>query len=400
MSISRRLRPFLVLTGVLLTAALVLEMVNGRFWLSDLKVYYLAAEALRNGTPVYGVAFGEDTGLYKYAPSVLHFFLPYTLLPFPAAALVHYVLMGLALSAIFILLERILQRHVGHGKLPRVVLRAVLGLLCIVVLLVRELHLGNINLGLILLVLLATEAVLAGRSFRAGMLLGIACFVKPYLLLLCIPMVVRVEVRAWLGGLLAFAGALCLPLLYPGPTAWLGLHLNWIASMMGHSLVLESPDTFRYMLINLLGRPLPQQVTLAFILAAAIGLAIWTYRNRRMDDARTLEFDRIAELWIPFALVPNLVVTDQEHFMFSLPMIMLVMAYLFRYRDRVTLLLFVIGLLAYSTRSSDLWGVELENQLVWWGVLGSGNIILLGTGLLAYARWRRDPLLPTEPLSA
>lgn len=400
MSISRRLRPFLVLTGVLLTAALVLEMVNGRFWLSDLKVYYLAAEGLRNGTPVYGVAFGEDTGLYKYAPSVLHAFLPYTLLPFHWAALVHYLFMALAVAALFILVERILQKHLQPAPFPRPVLRAVLGLLCIVVLLIRELHLGNINLGLMLLVLLSTEAVLDGRSLRAGLLLGIACAVKPYLLLLIVPFVVRREVRVLKGIALAYLIALILPLVYPGPAAWLKLHTEWIGSMLGHSLILESPDTFRYMLINLLGRPLPQGLTLAFIIVAGSALVFWVWRDQRTATPGTLPLDRIAELWIPFALIPNLVVTDQEHFLFSLPMLLLILAYLFRRPDRGVSVLLLIGLLGYATRSSDLWGVELENQLVWWGVLGSGNIILIGTGLLAYARWRRDPLLPTEPLSA
>ena len=46
----------------MLLLALVLEVVNGRFRLNDLRVYVMAADALRHGQQVYGVPFGLDTG--------------------------------------------------------------------------------------------------------------------------------------------------------------------------------------------------------------------------------------------------------------------------------------------------------------------------------------------------
>lgn len=389
MSTFRELRPFLLLCCVLLAAALALELVNDRFWLNDLRVYYMAADALVHGTPVYGVAFGEDTGLYKYAPSVLYLFLPYTLLPFRIAAFVHFLLMGVALLAIFISAERILSRQLGV-HLSKAALRSILGLLCIVVLLIRELHLGNINLGLLLLVLLATERLLQVRSLVAGLLLGIAFFVKPYLLLLSVPLIIRGDRRAWIGAAASIGGALMLPLIYPGPSGWWTLHQQWIGSMVGHSAILESPDTFRYMLINLSGQVLPQTVTLGFIAVAGLTLAIWTRSNIRHEHpVGEAAMDRCMELWTALAVVPNLVVTDQEHFLFTLPLILFVLAYLFAQRDRHVLLLFISGLMLYATRSSDLWGAAFEDRLVWWGVLGSGNIVLIATALVAWRRWRK-----------
>jgi len=71
-----RLAPFRWTALFVLVLALVLEVVNGRFWLNDLKVYVMAADALRQGQPVYGLPFGLDTGFYKYAPGVLYLFLP------------------------------------------------------------------------------------------------------------------------------------------------------------------------------------------------------------------------------------------------------------------------------------------------------------------------------------
>jgi hypothetical protein len=57
-----RLNTFRWTAFVMLVLALVLEVVNGRFWLNDLRVYVMAADALRHGQQVYGVPFGLDTG--------------------------------------------------------------------------------------------------------------------------------------------------------------------------------------------------------------------------------------------------------------------------------------------------------------------------------------------------
>ncbi|MFT3885038.1 MAG: glycosyltransferase family 87 protein [Flavobacteriales bacterium] len=240
----RSLRLFIVVATLLLLATLVLEHVNGRFWLNDFRVYYMAADAMRHGQPIYGVAFGEDTGLYKYAPAVLYFFLPYTWLPFEAAAVLHFLIIGAELALVFVLLEFVLSRYITGAWMPRASSRALLGLLCIVVLLSRELHLGNINIALVLLVALASERTLAGKAGQGGLFLGIAWLVKPYLLLLAVPFAVRREFRALTAAALVLLAGILLPMLFTGPEEWLALQRGWIASVLGHSVILDSPDTF------------------------------------------------------------------------------------------------------------------------------------------------------------
>ena len=85
-------------------------------------------------------------------------------------------------------------------------------------------------------------------------------------------------------------------------------------------------------------------------------------------------------------MVPNLVVTDQQHFMFALPLVMLILASLFIRRQPLVLAGFLFAMLLYGTRSTDLWGVDLENRLLGWGVLGSGNILLIA---VAWHTWRK-----------
>lgn len=394
----RPLRPFYLVAAMLVLAALVLEHVNGRFWLNDFRVYYMAADNMRHELPIYGEVFGEDTGLYKYAPVVLYFFQPYTFLSFHAAGVVHFLLIGVLLMCCFTVIERTLAHFTQD--LPRAAARALLGLLCIAILLARELHLGNVNMGLLLLAAWGTERHISGRPVPAGIHLGIVWFVKPYLLLMLVPLVVR---REWellrTAAITMLAGAL-IPLLLEGPAMWWELLREWGNSMVHHTQVMESPDRISDMLGHYTGLGSSVLLNLVFIILAGLFLVWLTRKNIRSEDDGLKDLmDRTFELWLALAMVPNLVITDQQHFMFSLPLVLFILAYLFTHRDRQVLLLFIVGMILYATRSTDLWGRALENQLVGWGVLGLGNILLMAVAGHVQSQWRgtRGNTLPAWP---
>ncbi len=380
----RELRLFIILVWLLVLADIVLEIVNGRFWVNDFRVYHMAAGAFIHHRPVYGEVFGEDTGLFKYAPVVLFLFVPYALLPLKFAAILHLLLDAAVLSVCFVRIERLLMRHVFSAHPPRILLRAMIGLLCIATLLVRELHVGNINLWLVLLIVMASEARCKGDNGASGILLGIAVVIKPYLLLLLIPPLVRRDRALIIGALSAIVLGALIPLML-GPHEWLASHQAWIASMQRHMGTLESFNTIEAIASHFLHVVLPSFTGAGMFITAAIALAFATViRIRRPEGNATSSL----EFWIPFALVPNLVITDQEHFMFSLPLILFMLGYLFNVRDRIVLACFLLAMMLYATRSSDLWGSDLFDRMELHGVLGVGNLLLIGTALLAHVRHR------------
>ena len=381
----RRLRTFYIIAAVLVIAALVLEHVNGRFWLNDFRVYYMAADNMRHGLPIYGEVFGEDTGLYKYAPAVLYFFQPYTFLSFHSAGVIHFLIIGILLLACFTVIERTLDHFTS--ALPHASLRAFLGLLCIIVLLTRELHLGNINMGLLLLAVWGTERHIAGKPVSAGILWGIVWLIKPYLLLMIVPLAIRREWKVLRTAAVTMLAGLLIPMLMEGPAMWLELLREWGISMIHHTRVMESPDRISAILGKYIGFTPSTLLDMIFIGVFGGLLAWFTWNNLRSEKKGGLNaMDLTFELWLAMAVVPNLVITDQQHFMFSLPLILFILAYLFSHRDRRILLLLVVSMIPYATRSTDLWGKALENQLVGWGVLGMGNILLL---VVAWYTWRQ-----------
>jgi hypothetical protein len=360
--------------------ALTMDVVNGRFWLSDFRVYWGAADALLHGTPVYGVAFGEDTGFFKYAPMVAIAFVPAALLPFHIAAVIHFLFIGLALVLCQVALERVLMRHVFGTYPPRMVLRGILGLVIIAVLLARELHLGNINLWLVLGGVLATEALLNESPGRAGLLLGMLWIVKPYLLLLAVPLVAFGQWRAMWNAALVMLVCLFAPIAILGHATAHALTQAWFNAMAAHGSYLESTDTIASLVVHWSGGAwhLSNSVVTGIAGVTLFLVSVFVARNATVD--RPASF--ILLLWISLALVPNLVITDQEHFLFSLPLIAFLLGKLFFRPSWIFLIFFLLGVCLYALRSSDLWGNDLE---AWWtahGALGIGNLLLIGAAFI------------------
>ena len=376
----REQRPLIAIIVLLIAAALALEIANGRFWLNDFRVYYSAADALTHGQRVYGIPFGEETGFFKYAPVVAIAFVPFTLLPYGLAAGIHFVLIGLALIIAVVRIERLLMRHVSGTYAPRILLRGVLAVLCVAVLLSRELHLGNINLWLVVGVLFATEALLDHNEGSAGVLFGLLWLTKPYLAFMAVPLVIALRWKTFRNAGITIAFGLLLPMLFSGPQQWQHLHRAWLHAMAAHSGYLSSPDTFISLASRYCDTPVPlQHPRLAITIVGMAFTAIcWWQRKRAGNDDRSL----ILQIWTALALVPHLVITDQEHFLYSLPLIALTLAGIFRSPQPTASVCLVAAMFLYATRSSDLWGSELEATWVEAGALGIGNLLLLASAWL------------------
>ena len=378
----RELRPFLLITAALVLAALLLEISNDRFWLSDFRVYWSAARALADQQQVYGIAFGEDTGFFKYAPIVALAFVPASFLPFKLAAGIHFMLIGVALILAVVRMEQQLMRHFFMAFAPRILFRAILVLLCIAVLLSRELHLGNINLWLVVGVVTATSELLDGNKTISGILFGCVFLVKPYLALMLIPLLVRRQWSVLSAASITIVIGVGLPFLLLGPTEAWQLHMEWMYAMAAHSNYLNSPNTA----IAWLGKIWPTVPSWTMIGVAASTLALLGLRKAG-EAAFTAKCRLCLELWTAFALVPNLVVTDQEHFLFSMPLIALVITGLFHRKDPLTTGLFLLAMCLYATRSTDLWGSQMENEFEAHGALGIGSLLLIVCSWMIHTRW-------------
>jgi len=122
---------------------------NEKLWTNDFKVYYLAAIDFFKGNDPYIHNYGLDTGYFKYPPFTLFLFKPFTFFSYGVAQLIHLLLLTVSLCFSFYYTKKLatsLQIKFHKSALY-------LGFLFVAIHLVREFHMGNINLYLLALFL-------------------------------------------------------------------------------------------------------------------------------------------------------------------------------------------------------------------------------------------------------
>jgi hypothetical protein len=94
------------------------------------------------------------------------------------------------------------------------------------------------------------------------------------------------------------------------------------------------------------------------------------------------------------AIIPNLVITDTEHFLYLLPLVVWMVSYFFVVRNYGLLAVFILLILAYGANSSDLLGSGLSARVSDWGLLGLSNLLLI---VLAFYLFFNDRSRPVSP---
>lgn len=395
----------LVVAGLLVA----LEVINGRFWLNDFRVYYDAANALLQGDALYGVAHGLDSGYFKYAPFMAMLYVPLALLPYSIAAGIHYALIVCAFIGSVVLADRLVRTHVFAGK-PAGNVPLFLTLLVVVVHLHRELHLGNINVLLVWLLLIGLDRLLSGRVGAAGMLIGLAMLAKPHFVVLLPLLLMRGHTGAVWNALATALAGLLLPILFIGHSASMAFNHEWLGEMAKHNASLIYTGGEAYNSVDTVYSFLHRAVLKYFVMtpntlealaiisciAVAIGaLVAWNLKRERTLGGSPGH--TVFEYFLLLALVPSITLTDTNHFLFSMPLVMLLMHHLVPRADPKWLIVVALPfLLAYGGNWADALG-DLSDRIVHYGVLGIANLglILAGTFLLL----RRSNLSTTKASS-
>lgn len=406
LSWSRPTDRFTLIFGLLAMLLFVAEHVNGRGWMHDFRVYWGAANALIHGDPLYGVSHGLDSGVFKYAPAFALFFVPFALLPYPIAAAIHFAAIAAAFLWATLAMDRLLRiRMLSDRPISFAVL--LLGGLVAVVHLHRELHLGNINMLLLALLLLAIERSLKGKAVLAGVLFGSVILAKPHFVVL-LPLLLMRQRWTEVGlSLLTIGTGLLLPALFLGLGEDLALHKAWLDQMARHNATLiylggddlGSVNTLysfahRALLKHLgaMGSAVGAYSILALV-ALAFGAFVlrnlWRERSNKtgMPSATTFE------LLLLIALVPSITLTDTEHFLLSMPLVLWVLHHLLpRARPRWLAFAAIPVLFAYGGNWEDALG-PLSEDYIHYGVLGMGNIGLLLLSAYLFERQRSNQVL-------
>ena len=392
-----RLTGFTIFVVVICLLNLLINNINHRFFVSDFKVYYYAAKNLLAGGKVYFIAFGEESGFYKYSPFTLLLFVPYNALNFTAAAVVHFLVLSFAYWYTYILIREMLAKYFFiHIRNQGWLLS--LSVVCTLIFLVKELYLGNINILLIMFCLMALDNFVKGRHWAGGILIGIVILTKPFFLILILPLFFRKKFKALTGMVFTVIAGLIVPFIFLGFQRSLTLFMDWINAVMEHSSDFPSLNSIDYLLHNYFFPGLPGYAEYFIILVAGI-LMIWLImKNLQLErNYREKHFlqdqNFIFEWFMILAMLPDIVKTDTEHFLASAPIITFIIFYIAWKRRFWLIPVMVILFFFFGGNSQDILGAALSKRLFYMGLIGFSNLVLIALALWLYLDFRKINLL-------
>jgi hypothetical protein len=362
-----------------------LEWTNGRAQMADFRVYYDAANALLHSDTLYGKAFGVSSGFYKYSPFACIPFIPLALLPYGLASALYYLL---TTAAIIFFSLRVASYLQGLAKSEVAWQLPLITGLFLIDHLERELHLGNVNLLLLILLFETFVLLKSHRDAKAGLLYGIVLLFKPHFLLLLPYFIWKRRVTTLATTLSTFVAGLLLPAMVLGWQANLQLLHQWATAMTDHNMALQlSPNTI-YGLINrfCFNGNAGSWLVMAVLATVALSFVGWMLQLDKREGQVWSREVRYIEYFFLIGIVPNLVHTDTEHFMWVWPLLALAVQAVLQTENakrRVILALLAFAFIPFAINSPDIVGKRVQH-IFDEGGLGLANILVLCCGIIAH----------------
>ncbi|MDG1262662.1 MAG: glycosyltransferase family 87 protein, partial [Flavobacteriales bacterium] len=292
----------------------VLNMINGRFQMRDLQVYYDASMWLFDGASPYGRAFGLSSGYYKYSSTAALLFTPLHVLGwFPGRIFFFLLISGsfaFRIPQFIDWIQEQLKTTIKRDAIAALVVISLIGHFS------RELLLGNVN-WLLLVWVFSGFILLKSKPVLSGALFALTLIFKPHFVIIIPWLILR---REWTS---IKSLAVSVPLLLFLPAIGWGWDDNllflkeWIGAMQAHNASLaESANTLYGIPAKLTGIEGSSWIVL-FLAVVSFLILAWMLRHFREERANSslTETNRLLEFSALLAIIPNLVHTDTEHFM-------------------------------------------------------------------------------------
>lgn len=381
-NIYRNNKLFVIISSLIFILLLVVSLINGRFGATDFEVYYYAAKSFLNGKQVYGIAFGgSDVGFYKYSPFTLLLYIPAGLLPFKLAAVVNYILISTASILVISLSSYLVMANFFNQKERIGNALLFITFFLSLTFINRDLMLGNTNILLLLIICLALLTIQKSHPYLAGFLFAVSILMKPYLLIVALPLLTHRKYKALASTALFSLLFIILPFLFSGWHSVIELYKGWIASLLDHNNYIISPFTFDSLLKKyLIGNTTFDFTFYVIILVAVVYIIISMFikvkQNETPSGNRSDQFF-VLETFTLLALIPNLVNTDTQQLLYTIPLIAFLVQYQLTKRNPYLIILYLVLFFFFSIDQPDLLGRSLSESIYRFGVAGIANLLII-----------------------
>lgn len=352
------------------------EIKNGKFETNDFKVYYQATLDFFSGNDPYSKSYGLSTGYFKYPPTTLYLFSPINFFNYFTAQIIHTFFLFSSLVIAIATLHRFLfaLNPIKSSKGSFALLYIAFSLILIHV--VREIHMGNVNLFLLVLFVLGISSFLESKLTLMVIFWSLMVIIKPIVILAFIPIIFY---KMWKPILMMIGIGIiyfCLPIFHLGFQHTLELWKHWFSSVAQHGNYIISENSLKYYANHFFGMN-SDWVPSIFVLVILLIIMI---RDLIKQNYSKNEF--VNWTIILMAFVPNFFVTDTEHFLLSLPLILIVLKQLLLQARPVFWIVFSFLTAFFSLKSNDLLGEKLTLFYNTNGLLGISNLCFIVLFLL------------------
>jgi hypothetical protein len=290
-------------------------------------------------------------------------------------------------------MPKLVNKHLFNIN-PKLLLFYILTLIGVLNHILKDLHLGNINSIIILLLVLSFLKIAENKHLLAGLFIALVIITKPYFFIILFPLFLYKKYKT-----IAFTGAwgvafVLSTVIIMGFSTSLDLHLQWIAAMLDHSELLGSYNTFISLSNYYLGTSIPSMFYYPLFLIIGIATYLFFYfDHRKLEVAPSTALTNrnfTFYFFLIIAIIPNALITDNEHFIFSLPLIAMSLLWLIETKKIGLSILFAVMIVLYGGNTMELLGRDLMMKVNYWGILGIANIMILGFSSYVFFAHRKQ----------
>ncbi len=234
---------------------------------------------------------------------------------------------------------------------------------------VREFHMGNVNLLLLFLFCAGLFSLEKKKEINVAVFWSIMIVLKPIVILAFIPLVFykKWKIIFTMGGIgLIF---LFIPVIGSGFQGSMELWQGWLEAVIMHGQYIVSENSLTYLLERFTGIQSAWGASIFFLLLLT-GFLLW-------NKMKTNSISLIEWVVVFFAFCPNFFVTDTEHFLLSLPFIMMLIKRLIEVNKWGYWIVFACFVIFFSLNINDLLGHTISNVIDENGLLGVANLAFI-----------------------
>ena len=387
---SRAALKYIILAGIFCMGYFILQKLHHRSGVSNFEVYYEAASRLFSSKEIYGISLDGGAGFYRYSPITIILFAPFTLLPLGVSSALYYFLILSSVIVFSLYIVYWLEKNIGLEAKNRGWLLVLVNLF-LVDHIERELHLGNLNVFFHMMFFAVFIKLFQQKDSKAGIITGVILLFQPAYALILVWGILKSRFKYVLISLATVVVGLFIPILLYGPsTGWMLLQ-QWTDVYLHPGFdIASSPNTiygiYNMWILHPIGFESGKPLVLG-ILIVVFGLFYIIFQNNKTNPEKRQTF--FIEFFMLIALMPNLIHTDTEHFMWTWPILIYVFIRLQNSnlsKARWQIALLVILFVPLVVNSPDIVGRQWMLIFDEGGLMGFANLVLIG---LAYYIFRK-----------